>query len=95
MGMTMTRNASHGLPTIEAQYDQCRAWADLFRAAGYSVQFIYTDTPAPFDREWQVWAPDGGYAPIGSIDIDGCGASWHGDDALWLAVVGPAVGVTR
>lgn len=83
------------LPEIETQYAQARRWAELFRDAGYPVQFTYTDTPAPFDREWQVWPADGsGYAPIGRIDIDGTGASWHGDDALWLAVVGRQVGVT-
>ncbi len=87
--------AATDLPDIERQYEQARTWAQLFRNAGYSVNFSYTDTPAPFDREWQVWAADGsGYAPLASIDIDGCGASWHGDDALWLSVVGAHEGVT-
>lgn len=80
-----------GFPTIEAQYEQCRAWRDLLGAAGYEVCFMYTGEPEPFDREWQVWQ---GGKRIATIDIDGCGASWHGPDELWLAVIGPSVGVT-
>jgi hypothetical protein len=94
--MTMTQSANYKPQTIEQQYDQCRKWVDLFRAAGYAVHFSYTDTPAPFDREWQVWPNNDAmhWRPLGSIDIDGSGASWHGDDALWLAIVGPSAGMT-
>lgn len=80
------------MPTPEQQYEQCRTWADYLRAAGYEVTFQYTGEPAPFDREWQVWTTAGDQ--IASIDIDGCGASWHGPDDLWLKVIGPKVGVT-
>lgn len=79
----------------DAQYAECRLWADWFREAGYDVQFTYTDLVGPFDREWRVYPPSGQGARIGTIDIDGCGASWHGPDDLWLTVIGPKVGVTR
>ena len=83
------------MPEIDEQYEQCRQWRDWFTAAGYKVYFSYTtDQPAPFDREWTVY--DGGTGRrVGQFDIDGCGASWHGPDALWLDVIGPHVGVTR
>ena len=75
------------LPSIEAQYTQAREWAQMFRDAGYEVNFQYTGERGPFDREWQVY----GTARVGTIDIDGCGASWHGDDAIWMQVVGQAI----
>lgn len=79
--------------SIEDQHSQCRRWAGWLREAGYAVHFMYTGNPAPFDREWQVWT-DTGYSPLATIDIDGCGARWNGDDALWLRVIGPHEGVT-
>jgi hypothetical protein len=86
-----------GLPTVEDQLEQCRRWADLLRAAGYYVMFSYTgerDVPAGYDKQWQVWTRGGNGRWIATIDIDGCGASWHGEDALWLAVIGSSEGVT-
>lgn len=80
---------------IEEQYQECRKWAQLFREAGYDVMFNYTGEAEPFDREWQIWTSFAQSSErVGTIDIDGCGASWNGDDALWLRVVGPKVGVT-
>lgn len=83
----------YGMPTPEQQYEQCRRWAEWLREAGYDVAFQYTCEPAPFDREWQVWTAGGDGQQIASIDIDGCGASWHGPDDLWLKVIGPHEGV--
>jgi hypothetical protein len=84
----------NNLPSIEDQRNEARQWADLLRAAGYEIAFQYTGEAGPFDREWQVWAPGGNGKHIATIDIDGCGASWHGPDDLWLKVVGPTAGVT-
>lgn len=81
------------MPTPEEQYTECRRWAEWLRGAGYEVAFHYTGEPEPFDREWQVWSADG-QQRIASIDIDGCGASWHGPDDLWLKVIGSKTGVT-
>lgn len=83
-------------PTVEAQVEQCRRWAQLLRDAGYAVDFQYTgqrDLPAGYDKQWQVWGTSG-YRPIATFDIDGGGASWHGPDDLWLKVIGPSEGVT-
>ena len=83
-----------GLPSIETQYEQCRQWRDWLRQAGYEVLYNYTGQPEPFDREWVVYADNSGSAEqIATFDIDGCGASWHGPDDLWLKVIGPKVGV--
>lgn len=78
------------VPSIEEQYEQARQWRDLLRNAGYKVYFNYTDQPEPFDREWQVYATDrhGDEQRIATIDIDGCGASWHGPDAVWTEAIG-------
>lgn len=83
-----------GLPSIEAQYEQCRRWRDWLREAGYRVYFTYTNQIEPFDREWSVVDNATG-EQLASFDIDGCGASWHGPDELWLAVIGPHEGVTK
>lgn len=79
------------LPTIETQREQAQGWARMFREAGYEVHFQYTGEQGVFDREWQVYQ---GRRRVGTIDIDGCGASWHGDDTTWLQVIGRQVGVT-
>ena len=81
----------NAMPSIEEQRTEARRWADLFRAAGYEVQFMYTEGTAPFDREWQVWTAGGDGKRIATIDIDGCGASWAGPDELWMQVVGSTV----
>lgn len=83
------------MPTIEEQREQARQWAQLFRGAGYEISFQYTGDEEPFDREWQVWTAGGAGKRIATIDIDGCGASWHGPDDLWLKVIGPSEGVLR
>jgi hypothetical protein len=82
------------MASIEEQYNECRQWRDWLREAGYEVLFNYTGEPEPFDREWLVGDRATG-EHLASFDIDGCGASWHGPDDLWLKVIGPHVGVTR
>lgn len=93
--------STNELPTIDDQLAEARKWAVWLREAGYEVGLWYTashgdGTPRGFDREWQVWTPERDWwlGPIATIDIDGCGASWHGPDDLWLKVVGTKVGVT-
>lgn len=86
---------SSGRASIEDQRSEARQWAQWFREAGYEIYFTHTGQPEPFDRQWQVWTPGGDGQRLATIDIDGCGASWHGDDDLWLTVVGSKVGVTR
>lgn len=76
-------------PTAEEQYQQAARWASLLSQAGYVTEFHGTGQPAPFNREWRIFASWNG-PQIASIDIDGCGASWHGEDALWLKVIGPS-----
>lgn len=83
----------NAMPTPEQQYEQAARWASLLWAAGYPAELHGTDQPAPFNREWQVFAGWDG-PQIASIDIDGCGASWHGPDDLWLKVIGPSEDVT-
>jgi hypothetical protein len=90
----MANDDNNGLPSIDTQRWEARQWARWFVEAGYEISFQYTGEPAPFDREWQVWTSGGEGKRVASIDIDGCGASWHGPDDLWLEVVGPKVGVT-
>jgi ribulose bisphosphate carboxylase small subunit len=84
-------NATQELPSVEDQREEARMWAQWFRDAGYEISFQYTGDPAPFNREWQVWTADGEGKRVGAIDIDGCGASWHGPDGLWLTVIGSKV----
>ena len=83
----------HGMPTIEEQRAEARQWAKWFKEAGYEICFMYTggEEDEPFNREWQIWTPGGLGERVATIDIDGCGASWHGPDDLWLTVVGPHV----
>lgn len=77
-----------GMPTIDEQWTEAARWASLFWAAGYPAELHGTDQPEPFHREWIVF--DGWTGPrVATIDIDGCGASWHGPDALWRKVVEP------
>lgn len=83
-----------GLPTIEQQWQQAARWRGLLERAGYVAEWHSTDEEAPFDHEWQIFGP-GWHGPrVATIDIDGCGASWHGPDDLWLQIIGPAEGVT-
>jgi len=81
----------NSMPSIEDQRKEARTWAQHFRNAGYEISFQYTGQPEPFDREWQVWTPGGKGQRIGTIDIDGCGASWHGESETWLAIIAPHV----
>jgi hypothetical protein len=81
------------MPTADAQYADAAMWAGLLWQANYPTELHSTGQPAPFDREWIVFGPGWNGPRVATIDIDGCGASWHGPDELWLAVIGPAVGV--
>lgn len=78
---------------VAGQYQQAARWASLLERTGKAVELRGTGEAYPFHFEWLVF--DGWNGPrIASIDIDGCGASWHGPDALWLKVIGPSEGVT-
>ncbi|HEX7827059.1 MAG TPA: hypothetical protein VF477_19310 [Mycobacterium sp.] len=83
-----------GLPSVKQQLAECQQWATWFALAGYGVEHGFTDERGPvpygFDQQWVVWSPDG-RVHVGSFDIDGCGASWHGPDDTWLGVIGPHV----
>jgi hypothetical protein len=77
-----------GMPSVEAQYAEAARWASLLWKANYPTELHGTGDAAPFDKEWRVF--DGWHGKqIASIDIDGCGASWHGPDELWTRVIGP------
>lgn len=90
------QDTNYGMPTIEEQKAEARRWAQLFRDAGYEIcRWWQSDDPEdPFGDEWQVWTPGGQGERVATFDIDGCGASWHGPDDLWLRVVGKSEGVT-
>lgn len=77
------------LPSIEAQYEEAARWASLLWDAGYPAELHSTGEPEPFHQEWRVFGPGWNGPRVASIDIDGCGASWHGPDDLWLTVIGP------
>lgn len=80
---------------IERQYAQAARWASLLIRAGYFAELRGTGQAAPFNLEWVVFGPGWSGPRVATIDIDGCGASWHGDDGLWLKVIGPSEGVTK
>ena len=74
---------------FEAQYAEARMWCELLRAAGYDTEYQPNiDMPTPFDKEWQVWTRGEDSKRIATISIDGCGASWAGDNALYRKVIG-------
>lgn len=83
--------SAHGIPSIADQHAQCEQWAGWLRGAGYLVLEGKTEDPEPFNRIWNVYSSEGWVA---AFDIDGCGPSWHGPDKMWLATIGPHVGVT-
>lgn len=93
---TAQAEAIAGLPDAETQLAECRQWAAWFAQAGYTVEHGFTDERGDnpsfgFDQEWVVLRGDGSGVQIGSFDIDGCGASWHGPDDVWLMAIGPHV----
>lgn len=83
------------LPSIEDQYREAARWASLLQQANYPTELHGTGQAEPFDWEWRVFGPGWNGPQVATIDIDGCGASWHGPDDLWLTVVGKTVGVTE
>lgn len=83
------------MSTIEEQYAEAAQWASWFWQADYPAEFHSTGQAWPFDKEWRIFGPGWNGPQVATIDIDGCGASWHGPDELWLKVIGPQVGVIR
>jgi hypothetical protein len=78
------------MPSVEEQYEQAARWAVWLNLAGYPTELHGTGEPEPFHREWRVF--DSAHwtgTQVATIDIDGCGASWHGPDDVWLWVIGP------
>lgn len=74
-------------------YQQMSNWASWLWQAGYPTELHATgDEDFPF--EWHVFGPGWNGPQVATFDDDGCGASWHGPDDLWLAVIGPREGVT-
>ncbi|HZO70028.1 MAG TPA: hypothetical protein VFB74_33960 [Kribbellaceae bacterium] len=92
---TMTEVETCNAADIERQYEQCARWASLLWAADYPTELRSSGEAAPFDKEWVVFGPGWNGPRVASIIIDGCGASWHGSDELWLKVIGPSEGVTK
>jgi hypothetical protein len=86
---------AHGMPTVETQYAQAARWRGLLERAGYVAELHGTGEAEPFHREWRIFGPGGNGPQVATIDIDGCGASWHGPGALWLETIGPSEGVTK
>jgi len=82
------------LPSVTAQYREAAQWAGLLWAAGYPTELHGTGEAEPFHQEWRVFGPGWNGPQVATIDIDGCGASWHGPDDLWLRVIGVQFGVT-
>lgn len=82
------------MPSTEEQQAQAARWASLLWQADYPAELHGTGQAAPFDYEWRVFGPGWNGPQVATIDIDGCGASWHGPDDLWLTVIGPSEGVT-
>lgn len=85
-----------GLPSIEDQWAQACRWRGLLERAGYVAE-LHSQGGAvedPFDAEWVIFGPGWNGPRVATIDIDGCGASWHGPDELWLTVIGASEGVT-
>ena len=91
----MSKNTNLGMPSVEDQYEQAARWAALLWKADYPTELHGTGEDAPFHQEWRVFGPGWNGSQIASIDIDGCGASWHGPDDLWTQVIGSKVGVTQ
>lgn len=80
---------------VAGQYQEAARWAAWLIVAGYPCELRGTGEPRPFHFEWIVFERVGDAAQgwhderVASIDIDGCGASWHGPDELWLRVIRP------
>lgn len=74
-------------------YQQMSNWASWLWRANYPTELHATgDEDFPF--EWRVFGPGWNGPQVATFDDDGCGASWHGPDDLWLTVIGPREGVT-
>lgn len=82
------------MPTIEEQYAEAAQWASWLWQADYYAELHVTGEPEPFHKEWRVFGPGWNGPQVATIYIDGTGAGWAGPDELWLAVIGPQVGVT-
>lgn len=81
------------LLAADETYAQMSRWASLLWKANYPCELRATgDEDFPF--AWTVFGPGWTGPQVATIDSDGCGASWHGPDDLWLTVIGPSEGVT-
>ena len=75
--------------TYDEAYKQMAHWASLLWQANYPTELHPTgDEDFPF--EWRVFGPGWNGGQVATIDSDGCGASWHGPDCLWLEVIEPS-----
>jgi hypothetical protein len=84
----MAKTDEYGMPTVEAQYAEAARWASLLIQADYFCELHSTGEEVPFHQEWLVFGPGWNGPRVASIDIDGCGASWHGPDELWSSIIG-------
>lgn len=87
--ITSTSEPMEIFPTIDEQCAQAARWASLLGQAGYITELHGTG----WNTCWKIFASWNG-PQVAEIDIDGCGASWHGSDAEWLSIIGPSEGVT-
>lgn len=74
-------------------YVQMERWSSLLWKADYPTELHGTGN-ADFPYEWRVFGPGWNGPQVATIDDDGCGASWHGPDDLWLRVIGTSEDVT-
>jgi hypothetical protein len=74
-------------PYPEEQHAQANLWASWLALDGLIVELHGTGQAEPFHREWWVFRSWNG-PRAATIDIDGCGASWHGPDALYTKHIG-------
>jgi hypothetical protein len=74
-------------------YQQMARWAAWLCQANYPTE-IHATGEGDFPYEWRVSGPGWDGPQVATISSDGCGASWHGPDDLWLKVIGPHEGVT-
>lgn len=85
-----------GMAEYAEQHAEAARWASLLIQTGeYFAELHGTGQDEPFNKEWRVFGPGWNGPQVATIDIDGCGASWHGTDELWLSVIGPSVGITK
>lgn len=75
------------MQTVDEQYAEAARWASWLGLDGLILELRGTGQPEPFHQEWRVFETWNG-PQVATIDIDGCGASWHGPDAMWTKHIG-------